>query len=128
MGAPQRFTTQVLAERRLRAQTRGYPIPKWVRFCQLMREKHFKVFFYDSRSTVSKYVYIRRKGHSQFKVRFSNHKANFQNEKAGDSDFYVGVGNAGVTTTEDAIKATLDHFGVKYTANEFREFGVQHGN
>jgi hypothetical protein len=37
------------------------------------------------------------------KIRFSNHKANYSQEQNNDSDYYVGVGNNGVITTEQLI-------------------------
>lgn len=67
---PVKFTLQTYAERRLRAQTRGYPIPKWVCFCQDMLDLGLDVRFVDAKTTVSKYVYLRKNGR-QFKVRFS---------------------------------------------------------
>lgn len=109
---PQKFTLKIYARRRFLAQTRGYPIPKWVDFCAQMVDLGFHVTFIDAKSTVSKYVYV-SKGVKVFKVRFSNHKPNPRDERKKTSDFYVGVSNFGVTTTEDAIKAIKKYFNTK---------------
>jgi hypothetical protein len=66
------------------------------------------VFIHESRTTVSKYVYVSQERNGpQFKVRFSNHKPSFAKESAEDCDFFVGVTNTGVRTTEMAVNAVL---------------------
>lgn len=81
---------------------KGYPTPKWIDFSLQMIEKGWTVRVYEARRTVSKYIFVSR-GSEAYKIRFSNHKAEWQKENAGDSDFYVGVGNNGIVTTEQLI-------------------------
>jgi hypothetical protein len=83
--------------------TKGYSVPKWIKFCKEMLNTGWKVKLYRSKSTFSKYIHI-SKGETNLKIRFSNHKANINQEQKGDSDYYVGVGNNGVITTEQLIE------------------------
>ena len=93
-----------------RARSRGWDAPKWTLFVVRMLDEGFTVSVYEAITTRSKYVTV-TKGQKSYKVRFSNHKPNKGQELGGDSDFYVGVTHTGVRTTDDAIKATLEHFG-----------------
>jgi len=81
----------------------GYSVPKWIIFCKELIKNGWEVSLYRSKSTVSKYVFI-KKDDKKYKVRFSNHKANRQKEDTGDCNFYVGVGNKGVITTEQLLE------------------------
>ena len=82
---------------------KGYNLPKWVLFSEELIKDEWKVELCDSKSTVSKYLYISKNG-QKFKIRFSNHKPNKQKESQKDCDYYVGVGNKGVITTEQVLK------------------------
>ncbi len=82
------------------------PPPKWIQFCQSMLTKGWKISLYRAKTTVSKYLYVRKDTYNRtkiFKIRFSNHKANWRKENDRDCDFYVGMGNKGVITTEYLI-------------------------
>jgi hypothetical protein len=81
----------------------GYPVPKWIIFSEKMLELGFIVSLHKAKSTYSKYIYL-NKGLKKYKVRFSNHRANRGAELSNDCDFYVGVGNRGVITTEYLIE------------------------
>lgn len=95
---------------------RQYPTPKYLLFMLEMSKCGFEVSLHKSKSTVSKYIYL-RKGDKQYKVRFSNHRSNFRHELEADCDFYVGVGNMGVKTTETVIKE------IKNLENTLSDFG-----
>ena len=82
---------------------------KWIYFSRFFINAGFDVYVYEAKTTYSKYIYV-VKAEKVFKVRFSNHKPNFNKEKNQDSDFYVGHGNLGITTTQQAIHKTLDYF------------------
>jgi len=109
----ERFDLQKYAQLRLNYQQAGYVLPKWVQFCAIFAlDLGFNVEYYDSKSTVSKYVYV-KKGRKKFKVRFSNHKPSLETESRKDSDFFVGVTNFEVTRTEDAVRAAKEFFKVE---------------
>ena len=82
---------------------------KWIIFCETMMHYGFTLRLYEARKTYSKYVTVLDAG-KEFKVRFSNHRPIYRREVNGDCDFFVGRTNLGVTTTGDAIEATLKHF------------------
>jgi len=106
----EKFDLRKYAQLHLNYQQAGYALPKWVQFCAYFAiDLGFEVTYYDSVSTVSKYVYVREK-EKTFKVRFSNHKPNKQREKERDCDFFVGLNNYGWSRTEDAIRATEEFF------------------
>lgn len=88
--------------------SKGFPVPKWIQFAETLLQNGWKVDLQRSKSTVSKYLYISYGGKT-FKVRFSNHKANKNQERKQDSDFYVGVGNKGVITTEQLLEKLLTY-------------------
>lgn len=97
----------------------GYVKPKWIGFCETMLAKGYVLTLYEARETFSKYITVSKSGFKPYKVRFSNHKAIYAREMNGDCDFFVGVGNLKVTTTEHAILATDAHFTKqKYELNE----------
>lgn len=81
----------------------GWPVPKWLQFCEAMLHDGWTVRVYRAQTTISKYVHI-TKGRKRLKVRFSNHRASWRTEAVGDSDIYVGVGNRGTITTEQVIE------------------------
>lgn len=85
------------------------PIPKYLAFCRYALEHGYKLHLYNAQRTVSKYVTV-HDGRKRFKIRWSNHKPNFEREVSGDCDFFVGITNLGVTTTRDAWFAMLKYF------------------
>lgn len=89
----------------------GYSCPKWISFAQTMLEAGFKVWLHEARKTPSKYLTVSRNNKS-FRVRFSNHKPIEARELRGDCDFFVGHTNLTITNTQQAIKATYEHFGL----------------
>lgn len=111
-----RVTAAYLAERTARLREKGYGKPKWIQFCEAMLARGLGVTLYEARKTVSKYVTVHTRGKPAFKVRFSNHRPNRIREDRGGCDFFVGVANNAVTTTEQAIAATLGHFGMQRVA------------
>ncbi|MGM4911467.1 hypothetical protein [Rhizobium sp. 768_B6_N1_8] len=104
-------TPAYLANRTARAVALGYGKPRWIEFCEVALRRGLTVNLYEARRTVSKYVTLRHGGKS-FKVRFSDHKPIPRREAQNDCDFFVGVTNQTVTTTGDAVRAALAHFGV----------------
>lgn len=87
----------------------GWPVSKWILFCEQLLARGYHVVVYEAKTTRSKYVYVVR-GQRQFKVRFSNHRPSFDRQIQSDSDFYVGVSHGLVTTTDDALKAVEEFF------------------
>jgi hypothetical protein len=85
---------------------RGYDEPKYVQFGRTMLGEGFEVWLHESLSTASKYLYVRFGGR-EFKVRFSNHKPRFGDQRIGDCDFYVGHSHGRITNTKQAINATI---------------------
>ena len=96
-----------------RAVEAGFKKQKWVEFCEELLRRGYVCQLYEARRTVSKYITVKRPDdHSRsFKVRFSNHKPIKHRETAGDCDFFVGYTHLGITTTQQALKATLEFFG-----------------
>lgn len=91
------------------AHLRGYNTPRYLDFCRKMLSHGFVVTLYEARKTNSKYVTVSN-GDMSFKVRFSDHRPIPTRERDGDCDFFVGVTNRTVTTTDGAIKACLSYF------------------
>lgn len=85
---------------------KGFPIPKWIMFSQILIAHGWTVELIRSKTTFSKYLHVSI-GEMAYKIRFSNHKANKAAENKMDCDFYVGVGNNGVITTEELIQIML---------------------
>lgn len=104
-------TQPYLATRTARAVALGYSKPRWIEFCEVALRRGLTVYLYEARRTVSKYITLRHGGKS-FKVRFSDHKPIARREAQKDCDFFVGVTNHTVTTTGDAVRAAMAHFGV----------------
>lgn len=98
-----------LDSRKERLVAGGWPISKWITFCEEMLQAGYVVNVYESQTTRSKYVYVSREKKT-FKVRFSNHRPAREKQGEGDSDFYVGVSHGVVTTTADAKKAVETFF------------------
>lgn len=107
-----RVTKNFLFQRVSDAKAKGYEKAKWIEFCEKMLAEGYHVKLYEARKTVSKYVTVifPHDPSQKFKVRFSNHRPIKHREVSGDCDFFVGVTNLGVTTTDQAVKATLEYF------------------
>lgn len=86
-----------------------YGKAKWIIFAESLIAEGYEVYLYEARRTFSKYLTI-KKDDLSYKVRFSNHKPILEREKNKDCDFFVGVSNFGVTTTDDAILAVNKFF------------------
>lgn len=84
----------------------GYPVPKWIKFCETMIKHGWRVKVYQAYKTVSKYIYI-RKGKFEYKVRFSNHMPAEDSDNFERSDFYVGISRGGKINTESLIEKLL---------------------
>lgn len=85
-----------------------YGKQKWIQFCEILINEGYDTYLYEARKTFSKYITI-RKGNKKFKVRFSNHKPIKYKELLKDCDFFVGVNNFKVTTTDDALNAVRQY-------------------
>ncbi|NVM43163.1 hypothetical protein HWX16_23035 [Ochrobactrum intermedium] len=110
------LTAQYLQQRTERLAGQGYQKPKWIGFCETVLRAGLTVRLYEARRTVSKYVTVSNSDGRSFKVRFSNHKPIAAREAKGDCDFFVGVTNQTVTTTSQALAATLSFFGIREAA------------
>ena len=86
-----------------------FPVAKWIRFCKEFVDLGFSVSLYKSKISVSKYIYIKKFGRTK-KVRFSNHKPNYWKEKNGDCDYFVGISNSQIITTEVVAKKIKKYF------------------
>lgn len=100
---PSPFGKNALKKHKARYETGPYTAPKWLEFCEHFLSRGFLVEKYQARNTVSKYIYV-TKDELTTKVRFSNHRPNYQKQQDGDCDFFVGVSNGQVTTTEQVIE------------------------
>lgn len=107
----QRYGAPALERRKRKLENGGYPISKWILFCEEMHLRGLETWVSEAVTTRSKYVHV-MKDDKMFKVRFSNHAPNRVVESKKDSDFYVGIANFGTTTTHDAIQAVEKFFGV----------------
>jgi len=96
-----------LRARAAKATQQGYEVQKWIIFCNYLIFIGFSLFMYESKSTVSKYIYVRRGGR-ELKIRFSNHKPNYHKEDTGDCDFFVGVTHKGKTNYKDALNFVIN--------------------
>lgn len=107
-----RINQDFLDQRVSQAEAKGYGKAKWIEFCEKMMAEGYYLKLYEARKTVSKYITVIKPDDPshKFKVRFSNHRPIKHREVSGDCDFFVGVTNLGVTTTEMAIEATLQFF------------------
>lgn len=88
-------------------EKKGYNVPQWIRFCEAMLGLGLSVSLYRAKTTVSKYVHVAFPS-GNVKVRFSNHRANKAKENLNDADYYVGVGNKYVLTTDELIQILTD--------------------
>ncbi len=96
-----KITNEILQQLKKRVDPK-YKIPKYIIFCEEMISSGFTVTLLRSRSTVSKYVFVKYNNIS-IKVRFSNHRPTKSKQDTNDSDFYVGISNYGCITTEELI-------------------------
>jgi hypothetical protein len=108
----QQISIEFLNQRAKFQSENGYPVAKWIQFCKRLIEEGYTIKLREARQTVSKYVYVShaQKQQKSFLVRFSNHKPIQVREAKQDCDFFVGVTNFGVTTTDDAYRAVQKHF------------------
>lgn len=84
---------------------------KWIEFCHAMLDKGYCVWLTESMSTKSKYIYVAEEVRGRrYKVRFSDHRANYRAEREQDCHYYVGIGNLGVGTTLGAIRSVDLYF------------------
>lgn len=90
-------------EREIADYPKQYSTPKYLQFMRSMSEDGWDVRLYVAK--VSKYVFV-SKGAILAKVRFSNHKPIRSREETQDCDYYVGVSNTNVMTTQE-IENTL---------------------
>lgn len=86
----------------------SYPIPRWVLFVYTLTEENLDVRVKQSRSTFSKYVFVRTGGNKRWlKIRFSDHAPNQEQVERGDSDLYVcrvkSGGSVKVFDTQSAL-------------------------
>jgi len=106
MAKPKKLTLKYLEILKPVYIEKNYPVPKWIFFSQALIEAGWRVELIRSKSTFSKYIYI-HKGDKNFKIRFSNHKPNKGQQETNDCDFYVGISNGQVITTEMVLKKIL---------------------
>lgn len=100
-----------LDARKQQAESKGFPEPKYIQFCRSVLDMKLRVHLHESKTTRSKYVTI-TSNKGKFKVRFSNHKPNKGAQEREDSNFYVGVSNGVVTTTDQALEAVKNWAGL----------------
>jgi len=103
-----KVTIQFINSRMEILESKGYGKTKWIEFCEKMNENGFSCYLYEAKSTLSKYIAVKY-GNKELKVRFSNHKPIKSRELNNDCDFFVGVTNTGVRTTEDAIEFIMEN-------------------
>ena len=109
------IVTKAFLDERVKALAKkNYPKPKWIMFCETLLNAGYHITLYEARSTCSKYITIHEPNNKKFKIRFSNHRPNRFRESNKDCDFFVGVSNFNITTTEDALIA-VEHW---FTLNE----------
>ncbi len=86
----------------------NFEAPKYLKFILRMLREKWEVRLYIPRSNkISKYVFV-SKGDQIYKIRFSNHKPIIQKELDNDCDFYAGISNLNVMTTEQIAKIILN--------------------
>ena len=103
---PKKLTVKYLEALKPSYAKSGYTTPKWITFSEALLQAGWKVELKRSKTTFSKYIYI-NKGDRSFKIRFSNHKPNKGQQETNDCDFYVGISNGQVITTEMVLKKVL---------------------
>lgn len=85
-----------------------YEAPKYLKFILRMLREGWRVKLYIPRgSKISKYVFVYNDV-VIYKIRFSNHKPIIQRELDNDCDFYAGISNMHVMTTETIAKIILN--------------------
>jgi len=85
-----------------------YEAPKYLRFILRMLREGWRVKLYIPReSKISKYVFVYNNDRI-YKIRFSNHKPIIQKELDNDCDFYAGISNMKIMTTEQIAKIILN--------------------
>ena len=85
---------------------KNYSKPKYIEFIEFIEFFYnlgFEVGFYRAKTTVSKYVFV-KKGDKEIKIRFSNHLPNLLKEEQKDSDYYVGRKHNGKWISSEEIK------------------------
>lgn len=101
------MTIQGVAKRIQSYSGTSFEAPKYLRFILRMLREGWRVKLYIPHSNkISKYVFVYREG-KIFKIRFSNHKPIIQKELDNDCDFYAGISNLRVMTTEQIAKIIL---------------------
>lgn len=104
------ITQALLDVRAERCMNAGFGKQKWIQFCEELLAEGFDLYLYEARETYSKYITVKHRNNTPFKVRFSNHKPIKRREKNGDCDFFVGITNFGYSTTDMALAAVREHF------------------
>lgn len=96
--------------------SRTYPggKAKWIEYAEAMLARGLRVTLYEPIVGTSKYLTVHMHGRGKYKVRFSNHKPNVHREFHKHCDFFVGITNFGITTTAQAIAATLKRFDIPW--------------
>jgi len=91
----------------------------WVRYCDFMLARGYKVELYEPKETVSKYVTVFGNFDLTYKVRFSTHPPSSRRMLESDVKMVVGYSLDGKTyTLNDAIEATLRWFDIEGYPNE----------
>jgi hypothetical protein len=75
---------------------------KWLEFSEKMLEKGLEVYVYESKTSVSKYLYIFKNNYF-IKVRFSQHK-----DVRGGNDFVVGPKGISTKTLLNKMDSLLE--------------------
>jgi hypothetical protein len=77
----ERLNTDTLTRWANAVIAKGYKKQKWVEFCETLIADGYECSLYDSKSTVSKYIYVKKPNTEKIlKVRFSNHRPNYHKE------------------------------------------------
>lgn len=108
------LSSHYLSERIKLLNAKGYGKTKWIEFAEEMNKLGLKCYLYEARQTFSKYITVRNQS-KEVLIRFSNHRPNRHREIQGDCDFFVGVTNLGVKTTQDAINFVKNVFDLNHT-------------
>lgn len=88
-----------------------YPISKWILFCEELIKLGLQGYVYQSKTTKSKYVYIKKNKKTYYKVRFSDHKAPLHKELYNDCDLFIGYRRTGkAINTQEAIEIIKKEF------------------
>jgi len=107
-----KVSLELLRSYKRKAEQRDYGVPKWLQFALHFAEQYgvkrdVKVSLYSARKTYSKYVTISANGEN-VKVRFSNHKPNFEKELNNDCDYFVGPRHNGRFLDTETVKALVE--------------------